>query len=239
MSISTSAASVSLSTSSAVTFGSPVISVQNVLKIGVGAGGSFTSPTGQLITLQKGVVTNIYNAQKPLPNTAVYNPAYIDNVIQQINALAADINLLNPCVILQTLINDVMKQIQDEINSVEAQIAALTLLITIPHDLASVIRWISNFISPYIAAALALMQQMQQMINAITALLQAIANLAGSITFVPPPLPSIKITLPSLPWPPKIQFPSLTIPNITTHSCHLTMAMPVFSVPLPGVTISG
>jgi hypothetical protein len=40
--------------------GGATVNVQNVLKVGVGASGSFTTPTGQIITVQNGIITNIY-----------------------------------------------------------------------------------------------------------------------------------------------------------------------------------
>jgi hypothetical protein len=39
---------------------SAVVSIANVLKVGVGASGSFTTPTGQIVTVQDGIITNIF-----------------------------------------------------------------------------------------------------------------------------------------------------------------------------------
>jgi hypothetical protein len=40
--------------------GGATVTVQNVLKVGVGASGSFTTPTGQIVTVQNGIITNIF-----------------------------------------------------------------------------------------------------------------------------------------------------------------------------------
>lgn len=40
--------------------GGTVVTVDNVLKVGVGASGSFTTPTGQIVTVQNGIITNIF-----------------------------------------------------------------------------------------------------------------------------------------------------------------------------------
>lgn len=37
----------------------PVVECTQVLKVGVGASGTFTTPTGQVVTVQDGIVTNI------------------------------------------------------------------------------------------------------------------------------------------------------------------------------------
>jgi hypothetical protein len=38
----------------------PIVSVSNNLTVGNGATGSFTTPTGQVVTVQDGIITNIY-----------------------------------------------------------------------------------------------------------------------------------------------------------------------------------
>lgn len=40
--------------------GGAVVNVKNVLTVGVGASGSFTTLTGQIITVQNGIITNIF-----------------------------------------------------------------------------------------------------------------------------------------------------------------------------------
>lgn len=188
-----------------------VIDVKNVLKIGVGAVGHFTTPTGQIVTLQNGVITNIFSANNPLPGvpngppaSTVYNPAFLNNIINQIDGIAADIDAINPCAALQALVNEVMAQIQAEINSIESQIAALNILVTIPTTLGQVIGWITNFISPYIQAIVAFIQQLEQMVQAIEALIAAIEAAASRIT-----------------------------------NCQISVAAPVISIPLPTVTVTG
>jgi hypothetical protein len=45
---------------SSTTTGDAVVIVDNVLKVGVGASGSFTTLTGQIVTVQNGIITNIF-----------------------------------------------------------------------------------------------------------------------------------------------------------------------------------
>jgi hypothetical protein len=40
--------------------GGAVVTVDKVLKVGVGASGSFSTLTGQIVTVQNGIITNIY-----------------------------------------------------------------------------------------------------------------------------------------------------------------------------------
>jgi hypothetical protein len=40
--------------------GGTVVKIDNVLQVGVGASGSFSTLTGQIVTVQNGIITNIF-----------------------------------------------------------------------------------------------------------------------------------------------------------------------------------
>jgi hypothetical protein len=133
--------------------------------------------------------------------SAVYNPAYLANITQQINGIANDVNHIDPCAAIQALVNEVMAEVQVEIGAIEAQIASLNILITLPTDLGGVIRWIAHFMGPSIQAALNYILQLEQMVVAIASLVAAIEDAASRITSgcsIDVPTPVISVSLPSV-----------------------------------------
>lgn len=116
--------------------------------------------------------------------TALVNTAYFDSLI-------AEINSINLCADLQAVVNQVMASLQAEISGIEAQIAALAPIITLPTDLPSVITWITHFVDPQITAAANYAIQVEQMVAKISALASAIESAAAR-------LESCTITVPTI-----------------------------------------
>lgn len=51
---------VTVSAPSSINLDAPVVNVENTLVVGSGATGIFTTPTGQVVTVQNGIITNIF-----------------------------------------------------------------------------------------------------------------------------------------------------------------------------------
>ena len=100
---------------------------------------------------------------------------------------------------LQGVVTRAMASIQAEVSAIEAQAAALLPLITMPHDLGSVISWITNFATPMIKPYLNYTAQLSQTLAAIASLQSAIRNAVVSINFAIPGLSvSVSISLPTI-----------------------------------------
>lgn len=113
---------------------------------------------------------------------SVFNPAYLANITHQIDGIADDVNAINPCAAIQAIVNEAMREIQTEINAMEAQIAALKIIITIPTSLGGCIKWITNFVTPHIKVNLNYIKQMIQLIAALQNLMAAIEAAASRLT---------------------------------------------------------
>ncbi len=96
--------------------------------------------------------------------------------------LADDIASVNGCAALQALVNTAMATLQAELNAIEAQIAALLPVITIPTNLSEVIQWIENFIAPLAAAYQTYLAQVAALVAAVAKLTTAIEKAASSFT---------------------------------------------------------
>jgi hypothetical protein len=96
--------------------------------------------------------------------TAAVNSAFFTNAIAQINTI-------DLCADLQAVIGPLMVDLQTEVNTIKAQIAAFLPILNIPHDLGAVITWITNFVAPQQAAW-----------NTYTAQLAALASNIGART---------------------------------------------------------
>lgn len=115
------------------------------------------------------------------------NAAYFDNITAQINSIE---NV--PCEELQALVNTVAADIESQLAAVRAQIASLTPIITIPGaSLGSIVSWITNFVAPYERALVTCEAQLTQILAAVAALENAIANAAARLT-------SCAITIPPI-----------------------------------------
>jgi hypothetical protein len=73
--------------------------------------------------------------------SSLCNDAYFDNAIAQLNAIDA-------CADLQGLVSELMASLQAEVAAIRGEITALLPTLTIPHDLGSVIAWITAQIAP-------------------------------------------------------------------------------------------
>lgn len=118
--------------------------------------------------------------------TGLVNTAYFDSLTAQINGI-------NLCADLQAVVNEVMETLQAQVNAIEAQIAALLPLITLPTDLASIITWIGHLAAPYIEAYNNFIAQLAQVLAKIAALVTAIENAAARITHCSITVPPITL----------------------------------------------
>lgn len=119
--------------------------------------------------------------------TALVNTEYFDSITAQINAL-------DDCSILQTLVNQVMATLQAEVTAIESQIAALLPLITLPTDLASVISWITSFATPAIRAYENYLATITAVMASINGLITAIQNAASRLTHCTISIPAIVVS---------------------------------------------
>jgi hypothetical protein len=116
--------------------------------------------------------------------TALVNTSYFAE-------LTARVNAINVCSDLQEVVSSVMASLQAEVTSIERQISSLLPLTTIPTDLGSVISWITNMATPYIAAYNNLIAQQAAVLAAIAELTSAIDNAASRIEGCVVTVPSI------------------------------------------------
>ncbi len=101
--------------------------------------------------------------------------------IARINALTQTINNIDTCAALQALATELFLELENEIINAENQSALLKLLLSIPHDLASAINWIINFINQITGPYVKLIEQVEATIVAYAQLVAAIAAAAAKI----------------------------------------------------------
>jgi molybdopterin converting factor small subunit len=135
---------------------------------------------------------------------AVFNPAYLANITDQINGIADDVDAINPCAAIQAIVDEAMAEIQTEIEAMESQIAVLNILITIPTSLGGCIKWITNFVAPSITVNLNYIKQMIKLIAALENLMAAIEAAAARLSNC-----QISIAAPVV---------SLPLPNVAVRS---------------------
>lgn len=157
-------------------------------RVGAMATASFATHTGQVVTIQNGIITNVM----PSGGGSAINTAYISNITSRINEIAADVNAVNPCALIQALVNQVMGDLQIQITGIEAEISALLPIIQIPSaNLGAIVAWITSFVGPSIKAYANYMIQLAQMVAAIASLTAAIEAAVSriencSVTITPP-----------------------------------------------------
>lgn len=127
--------------------------------------------------------------------TGLINTAFYDNMISELNKI-------ENCAGLQVYIDEAMATVQAEINAIEAQIASLSIVLTIPTDLGSVITWITNYIHQLTGPYSTYLAQ-------LTATLAAIARLTAAVEAAAARLTNCHITMPVI---------SLTSPSVTIKS---------------------
>ncbi len=133
-----------------------------------------------------------------LQGASVFNTAWVDQ-------LTADINSVDACAALQRLVNLAMQTIQAEINAIEAQIAALLPVITIPGaNLSAIVNWIANFVNPLIVAYETYVAQLAQA-------LAAVARLTAAIQAAEKRLTQCSITIPPVGVAPGVGIPTGTV----------------------------
>lgn len=106
--------------------------------------------------------------------SSIINTQYFDKLTQQINSI-------NTCAELQIVVNQAMATFQAQITALEQQLIDLLpaqALLTVPHDLASVITWITGMINMTVGP---LYQTYLTYTAQLTALLGAIANLTAAM----------------------------------------------------------
>jgi hypothetical protein len=163
--------------------------------LAAGSGGitsSFTSPTGQVVNVVNGVITNVCGNGAGAANPT--NPDYFAN-------LTASIGTATTCNELQGQVDNIFSAIQDQVDDVNAQLAALLpilALLSAPGDPTAVITWIGNFITgfltPYVIPYTTFATQLTQLTTAVAALTSAITTAAGKIpgcSIVIPPITGI------------------------------------------------
>lgn len=125
---------------------------------------------------------------------AVQGASVIDT--EFFESLTAQINAINVCSELQTVVNEAFATLQAEKNAIEAQIANLLpilALATLPTDLGSVITWIGNLatslinpiIIPYANYANLLIQQATAIANLVTAIENAASRIESCSIEIP------------------------------------------------------
>jgi hypothetical protein len=132
--------------------------------------------------------------------TGVINPSFIQSITAQVHAIAApvestlgelELDSAAACAQLQALVNTVMADLQAEITAVKESIATLLPLTTLPHDLSSVISWITAFATPQIEAYNRYVAQLSAMLAEITNLVSEIESAAGRILHCSVTIPPI------------------------------------------------
>jgi hypothetical protein len=161
-----------------VTMGASLVNVTNNFKVGVAATGSFTSATGHILTIENGLVLNIM----PPAGTIPVNTNYLGNITNQINNLSNSVNAVNPCALIQQLVNEIMPELQIQISGIQLSMSLLLPMITLPSaNLGSILTWIESFTAPHIAAYLNYVTQLEQLLAAIATLTSAIATAAARL----------------------------------------------------------
>lgn len=115
-------------------------------------------------------------------------------------ALTAQVNAINKCSELQSVVDEAFDALKDVNSGLTAQIARiapiLALLEAPDADLTKIVTWITNFITNYLAPGLApyavMIEQQAEMIAAVASLTTAIENAAtrigGSCEITIPPI---------------------------------------------------
>lgn len=154
---------------------SPALAASGNLSAGSGGEDvTFTTTTGQTITVQGGVVTNASLGTSPI------NAAYFNNLTAQVNAATS-------CAELQAIATKAITSANAALASASAQLATITpmlALLTAPTaSLGSIVTWITSLISEYLTPQLipatTLAAQVAQMTVAIAELTAAITSAAG------------------------------------------------------------
>ena len=162
----------------------------NITSTTGGATGSITTATGQIITIQNGIVTNI--CPETPSSTDYINNSYFQSIID-------DINSCTSCDQLQKAATDYIESLVNQQTAIEEQQASLApalALLTAPTTPTAVITWITNYINDYLAPQLQPSVNYQTQLSETYAqtieLLSAIANAASKFT-------SCNIDLPPVP----------------------------------------
>ena len=152
---------------------------------------TFPTPTGQIVSVSDGVITNVYGST--VGSGSVLNTEYFNNIISQFGAV-------QNCAVLQAEVDQIWAGLQSQVNDINAQVAVLLpiiSLLTAPGlDLGAIVTWITNFISafltpyaiPYTNYATQLTALIAQIATLTTAVNDAAARIGGSCTITIPPI---------------------------------------------------
>ena len=184
--------SVLTASSSDIKFDSPVAVATGNLAVESNPSASFTTPTGQIITVQSGIVTNASSAVSP-----PINPAYFANLRRQItiiqnqlsyfekNGFGKDVvakvqqQLLRK---LQKLTNKLIPSLLAQVNSIETQMAALSPMVALSTMPVGNIEEVLIFVSGLQTAMLTpLVAPHAQYVVQLPELRAQITSLTGSI----------------------------------------------------------
>jgi len=158
------------------------LSLKAVGNLAAGTGGitaTITSPTGQVVNIVNGVVTNV--SGNGVGASGPINLDYFANLTAQIDGALG-------CQQLQGIVDDAFSALQDQVDDVTAQITALAPILALleaPANPAAVITWIGNFITgfltPYVIPYTTLAAQITGLTAQIAALTTAITNASENI----------------------------------------------------------
>lgn len=186
-------AAVMLDTPTTHTTGS--LTADGNVSAGTGATGTICSPTGQVVTIERGAVTNISGGSVSRRASLPFNPEPFERLVAQLNAVTT-------CDELQALADQALQSANTLLAGVGAQLAALKPLMALLSapgaNPAQIVTWITDFISAFLQPYLQPMLVLPAQIAGITS---AIANLQSAITAAADRIGSCSIELPPIELP--------------------------------------
>lgn len=145
-----------------------------------------------------------------LNNAQLIESQWIATLTSKINAVAELAEELNPCTILQEIVNEVFAYIQARVQALEQEVERLAIvqfLLSLPTTLDEALEYLQKlkelYVDPIYNMYLTAIAQLAAMAQAIIQLTAAIANAASSIQGgCIPTIPTITITVPTPFTPP-------------------------------------
>nr|GAT43694.1 predicted protein [Mycena chlorophos] len=170
-----------INASESVELNTPEVVISQTLRVGNGATGSFTTPTGQTVT----------------------GSALLD--LQYFSSLKARIQASSGCAELQALADEAVASVNANIAAIESQLAflepILALLAAPGADLSKLATWIESFITafltPYIVPYTTYATQLTEQAAQMALIAAAIAEMAASFEHCTVTIPAV--TAPSIP----------------------------------------
>lgn len=171
------------------------VSAEGNVSAGTGATGTLCTTTGQVVTIERGSVTNVYGGAPGRMAGLPFNPEPFERLADQINAVRT-------CEELQALADQALQSANTLLAGIGAQLAALKpimALLTAPGaNPAQIVTWITDFISAFLQPYVQPMMVLPAQIAGVSA---AIANLQSAITAAASRIGSCSIELPPIEAP--------------------------------------